>query len=264
MPLPLEIKEGSSHHSGRKRKRYIFDEKISERQKEIETLWKTSDDHYRSIVNDPHFQSFQKFTISLNKVQRPDYVSNPKAIELTYREVLRLCNISTSKMKNDLVQFKLKYLSDQYKMEFSKLDQIAETYVTMIYESCENTDKLEIIIKKDIECRVREIIDQCKVELNKKYEQLMKQIWEKYSSYSTKETKRKSFSPKVTTILTDWFYDHQYNPYPVNSEKERLAFLCDLDPKQVRTWFGNYRGRYKKKVEEQISTTQHMLTNMEN
>jgi len=262
MPLPLELKEGSSQQSSRKRKRYIFDEKIAERQKVIENMSKSSDEYFKTISNDPLYQCFQKFVISLNRVERPESEYNANAIELTYREVLRSCNISTKK-KNDLVQFKLKYISDQYKNEIARLDQFAENYTNMIFESCEGTDKLQIIQKKDIESKVQEIFSQIKEALNKKYLMLMKQTWETYRNYSKKESTRKSFSSKVTTILTDWFHDHQYNPYPINSEKERLAFLCDLDPKQVRTWFGNYRGRYKKKVEEQISSTQKMLKNLE-
>jgi len=44
-------------------------------------------------------------------------------------------------------------------------------------------------------------------------------------------------------ILTNWYNDHINNPYPSKAEKRRLAYLINLNPKQVAIWFGNRRNR---------------------
>lgn len=39
-----------------------------------------------------------------------------------------------------------------------------------------------------------------------------------------------------------------HNPYPSEEEKKLLAFKAGITVKQVNTWFGNHRGRTKRKI----------------
>lgn len=44
------------------------------------------------------------------------------------------------------------------------------------------------------------------------------------------------------------YITHMHNPYPSDEEKKLLAFKAGITVKQVNTWFGNHRGRTKRKI----------------
>uniref|UniRef100_A0A6B2LL97 Homeobox domain-containing protein n=1 Tax=Arcella intermedia TaxID=1963864 RepID=A0A6B2LL97_9EUKA len=55
-------------------------------------------------------------------------------------------------------------------------------------------------------------------------------------------------------ILKEWILQHILNPYPSDIEKKKLAYMSNLLPRQVSTWFGNYRVRNKQKIESKIES----------
>jgi len=92
--------------------------------------------------------------------------------------------------------------------------------------------------------------DKCellKAELNQKLEATVIYLKDKYKNHKIDTSKK--FEREKTNLLKKWFHEHSANPYPSEAEKRRLAYICDMLPKQVSTWFGNYRLRYKLKME---------------
>lgn len=62
----------------------------------------------------------------------------------------------------------------------------------------------------------------------------------------TNETARANYqqlSNESRDILTQWYEDHSYNPYPTEEEKEELAEKCQISIGQIRSWFANKRSR---------------------
>jgi hypothetical protein len=52
------------------------------------------------------------------------------------------------------------------------------------------------------------------------------------------------------------FYTHLSNPYPTEDEKRKLVAKSGLSMKQINTWFGNIRVRYKRRLHDYIHTKQ--------
>ncbi len=52
-----------------------------------------------------------------------------------------------------------------------------------------------------------------------------------------------NFPKRATTELTTWLADHLENPYPSQSEKERLCAQTGLSKKQIQNWLTNARKR---------------------
>ena len=50
-------------------------------------------------------------------------------------------------------------------------------------------------------------------------------------------------SNESRNILTQWYEEHSYNPYPTEEEKEELAEKCQISIGQTRSWFANKRSR---------------------
>ena len=46
---------------------------------------------------------------------------------------------------------------------------------------------------------------------------------------------------------------HLANPYPTEEEKVQLSYQTGLNLKQVNTWFGNHRGRYKRRILDKLA-----------
>lgn len=62
----------------------------------------------------------------------------------------------------------------------------------------------------------------------------------------TNETARANYqqlSNESRDILTQWYEEHSYNPYPTEDEKEELAEKCQISIGQIRSWFANKRSR---------------------
>jgi hypothetical protein len=49
-----------------------------------------------------------------------------------------------------------------------------------------------------------------------------------------------------------WIMTHIDNPYPTDDEKLLLAFKGSIAIRQVNSWFGNQRGRVKKRILNQM------------
>jgi hypothetical protein len=55
---------------------------------------------------------------------------------------------------------------------------------------------------------------------------------------------KKHFKEDVTNLLTDWILVNLKNPYPNQSEKDRLASLSGLSVQQICDWLANVRKRH--------------------
>lgn len=55
---------------------------------------------------------------------------------------------------------------------------------------------------------------------------------------------KKNFGDNITNLLTVWILENQSNPYPNQSEKDRLADLSGLSVQQVTDWLANVRKRH--------------------
>ncbi len=60
------------------------------------------------------------------------------------------------------------------------------------------------------------------------------------------------YSISLTSKFTG-FIAHLANPYPTEEEKTELSFQTGLSLKQINTWFGNHRGRYKRRILDQLA-----------
>jgi len=52
---------------------------------------------------------------------------------------------------------------------------------------------------------------------------------------------RPSFTKEQISKMTEWIDSHSHNPYPTESEKEKLSIATGLNLKQVSIWFTNTR-----------------------
>ncbi|CAK88228.1 unnamed protein product (macronuclear) [Paramecium tetraurelia] len=68
-----------------------------------------------------------------------------------------------------------------------------------------------------------------------------------------KNSNKNKFQKRSIDILKKWFLDHLDNPYPDNTEKQRLSKITGMHVRQIQNWFTNSRKRYleplKKKFE---------------
>lgn len=53
----------------------------------------------------------------------------------------------------------------------------------------------------------------------------------------------KQLSDQSKKILSDWYEQHIYHPYPTETEKDQLASLAGITKAQVKSWFANRRSR---------------------
>lgn len=56
-------------------------------------------------------------------------------------------------------------------------------------------------------------------------------------------TTYKQLSDQSKKILSDWYEQHNYHPYPTETEKDQLASLAGITKAQVKSWFANRRSR---------------------
>uniref|UniRef100_A0A6B2LH22 Homeobox domain-containing protein n=1 Tax=Arcella intermedia TaxID=1963864 RepID=A0A6B2LH22_9EUKA len=101
--------------------------------------------------------------------------------------------------------------------------------------------------KLNVRLKGVEKCEELKEGLNIKIETTLTKIKEKYQNYQPDTSKK--FEREKTNLLKKWYHEHASNPYPSEAEKRRLAYVCDMIPKQISTWFGNYRLRYKVKMD---------------
>ena len=59
-----------------------------------------------------------------------------------------------------------------------------------------------------------------------------------------KESKRTLFSEQQRSTLMHWLKEHQSNPYPTSSEKQKLMEQTGLNRDQINVWFTNNRVRH--------------------
>lgn len=53
----------------------------------------------------------------------------------------------------------------------------------------------------------------------------------------------KRLSPQSKKVLTRWFVEHRFHPYPTQDEKLELSKMTNLQIVQIENWFINYRRR---------------------
>lgn len=58
-----------------------------------------------------------------------------------------------------------------------------------------------------------------------------------------KKSKRSNFPKHISRILKNWLIENVDNPYPTESEKQKLAENTGLDHTQINNWFINARRR---------------------
>lgn len=176
--------------------------------------------------------------------------------------------VEVLKENSALLKFKLDFVFEAYRREFQKLDTVAKslvekakTFSTQIFTFGPQIDRTWQLAEK---------IEVLKVKLNAKLVQTILHLKDKFKGKS-KDVKQEAFVEDIpdddsqgdsptsrsrrgkkfenTYTLKKWYHDHLDNPYPSEQEKRRLAYMCDMLPKQVSTWFGNYRMRFKAKLE---------------
>jgi len=153
------------------------------------------------------------------------------------------------KIGNPLLQFKLAYAFDSYEKEFIALEKSRKSLTQDakgFYNSCLGF----VGVKVGVRWKCADKCEHLKAELNQKLEATVIHLKEKYKNHQIDTSKK--FEREKTNLLKKWFHEHSANPYPSEAEKRRLAYVCDMLPKQVSTWFGNYRLRYKLKMEAKV------------
>jgi hypothetical protein len=68
--------------------------------------------------------------------------------------------------------------------------------------------------------------------------------------------KKKNFTKDIIGLLDGYFFSHLHDPYPGDADKQILMQQTGLSLRQLNTWFGNKRMRYKRKMlkqQQQIS-----------
>jgi hypothetical protein len=66
--------------------------------------------------------------------------------------------------------------------------------------------------------------------------------------------KKKNFTKDIIGILDGYFFSHLHDPYPSDQDKQILLQQTGLSLRQLNTWFGNKRMRYKRKMLKQQQT----------
>ena len=93
----------------------------------------------------------------------------------------------------------------------------------------------EFLIKKRFKAKIQSL----KASFLEKVKEILKDILVTYSSNCERNRR---FSKHIISVLEDSFKD---DPYPNESEKERIAIQCQLSMRQVNNWFTNKRNRTK-------------------
>lgn len=89
---------------------------------------------------------------------------------------------------------------------------------------------------------------------------------------SSKQTKSRQLNARAVEIMTEWFERNIDNPYPSESDKEKMADDGGISLGQVKAWFANKRNRtsntkpkkQKQQVEKKLLTICSELTSGDN
>jgi hypothetical protein len=157
-----------------------------------------------------------------------------------------------------MLRFKLQYLQEAYEREVANINTVSKLLINTenkrFISSCLSFNKTKrnstaTQLANCVSSRVHDKIDALYESLNNKLKEVILYL---------KEQDYDNITPR-TDLLREWCQEHWANPYPSEVEKKRLAYLANMLPKQLSTWFGNYRGRYRVKLEARIKDTTHWL-----
>lgn len=155
--------------------------------------------------------------------------------------------------RKETVLDELKKLHDKYKAEKEKLDGFRESYKQAIRAcimpfSIGSESSFEHLI--NAKCKaIDEVFDQMTDRLT---HYLAAKIRNEVAIDLT-DISSNSEEDKATEPLQKWFIAHLANPYPTEEEKTELSVQTGLNLKQINTWFGNHRGRYKRRILDQLA-----------
>ena len=146
---------------------------------------------------------------------------------------------------------KIGELKQFFELKMAEISQKEITYLSEIqcYERMAPTLKAEHPMSTD-NTQLRQTLAETKVgwkfdQLRFKLKQeVVKTILQLRAEYISDPGRRKrSFRPKTTKILTEWYEQHLRHPYPTEEQKKILASQCGISTEQVTTWFNNKRYR---------------------
>jgi len=143
-----------------------------------------------------------------------------------------------SGVHNAVKRFKIEYLYEKYDEMWNRYTDENNNLITTLNNKMNSYYSPEEIRAKAL--FVESVFERVKIRLNESFLRDKDNILD--------EVIDGSVDKKSTKILKNWFDAHYQNPFPNDDEKKALAFMCDLEVKQVSTWFGNHRGRCKRKL----------------
>ena len=62
-------------------------------------------------------------------------------------------------------------------------------------------------------------------------------------SGGVKKNKSRLLNNNAVAVMTEWYQQHQENPYPSDEEKQQMADTGNISLSQVKAWFANKRNR---------------------
>lgn len=119
------------------------------------------------------------------------------------------------------------------------LRQLLEMY-NLKHSELRNTIELRRTL---LHTKVNSKFSQLRVKVKQELVHTIVQLRAQYISDSGH--RRRSFRPKTTKILCEWYEQHINHPYPTEIEKKFLSTQCGITMEQVTTWFNNKRCRRK-------------------
>lgn len=186
----------------------------------------------------------------------------------TMEEVLQVQKIKLlpSDLPNstrDTVQrFKIEFLYEKYEEMWAKTQEKLNDYLKHLDKAFETVSSLELTpnLRKSKENALIMIFEKIKNRLNSSFIAEKEDILNRHiegivDKRATRILKNCMFKFKLSMkndLLSIGFIQNIENPFPTEEEKKALAFICDLEVKQVSTWFGNHRGRCKRKILDSV------------